>query len=360
MKKEWLTKTLAIGIILLFICTSITPSTAFDNIKKSSIPVSNGNILYVGGSGPGNYSKIQDAIDNASDGDTIFVYNGTYGGARVDKSINLIGEDKNNTILEGSIGFDADNVKVSGFKFFGLYTGIYISNNYNNIISGNIFVGCGIELWCAGNNIISDNEIWLNQYIGIKLSEDCFNNTIINNFITQCRHSSIYFEGLPHDNIISNNYIEYTMFGIYFSSLLFHCPYDNDIIENYINSCLRGIYLRNSYGGSISNNTFIKNSIGIELERSHPEIISRNYFIENSYCGLSISGHGFNKIIQNTFMNNTQNAFFNNCFYNVWESNYWGKPRMLPYPIFGFIFFFPWVNFDWHPAQEPYDTSSIS
>jgi len=30
------------------------------------------NILYVGGSGEGNYSSIQDAIDNASDGDTIF------------------------------------------------------------------------------------------------------------------------------------------------------------------------------------------------------------------------------------------------------------------------------------------------
>jgi hypothetical protein len=40
--------------------------------------ISIGNTLYVGGDGLGNYSNIQDAIDNAMDGDTVFVYNGTY------------------------------------------------------------------------------------------------------------------------------------------------------------------------------------------------------------------------------------------------------------------------------------------
>ena len=42
------------------------------------MPISNDNTLYVGGSGEGNYTKIQDAIDDASDGDIVFVYNGTY------------------------------------------------------------------------------------------------------------------------------------------------------------------------------------------------------------------------------------------------------------------------------------------
>ena len=37
-----------------------------------------GNILYVGGSGPGNYTKIQDALDNATEGDTVYVYSNTY------------------------------------------------------------------------------------------------------------------------------------------------------------------------------------------------------------------------------------------------------------------------------------------
>lgn len=37
-----------------------------------------GKTLYVGGDGPGNYTKIKDAIDDSSDGDTVFAYSGTY------------------------------------------------------------------------------------------------------------------------------------------------------------------------------------------------------------------------------------------------------------------------------------------
>ncbi len=69
-------KCLAIGIILLFVGVTIAPAIAQETEKP--LPTSRGNWLYVGGSGPGNYSKIQDAIDNAFDGDTIIVYSGTY------------------------------------------------------------------------------------------------------------------------------------------------------------------------------------------------------------------------------------------------------------------------------------------
>ncbi len=65
-------KILTIGVILLFVGTSSIPTMALKT--KNSQSSSTGNWLYVGGSGPGNYTKIQDAIDNASDGDTVFVY----------------------------------------------------------------------------------------------------------------------------------------------------------------------------------------------------------------------------------------------------------------------------------------------
>ncbi|HWR28033.1 MAG TPA: hypothetical protein VN377_06325, partial [Candidatus Thermoplasmatota archaeon] len=67
------------------------PSIAQDR-EKQSLPKSSGNWLYVGGSGSNNYTMIQDAIDNASDGDTVFVFNGMYVGyVIINKSINLIG-----------------------------------------------------------------------------------------------------------------------------------------------------------------------------------------------------------------------------------------------------------------------------
>ncbi|MEF8847999.1 MAG: hypothetical protein V5A68_02570 [Candidatus Thermoplasmatota archaeon] len=40
-------------------------------VAKNNTP--NDIILYVGGRGPGNYSTIQNAIDNANTGDTVFV-----------------------------------------------------------------------------------------------------------------------------------------------------------------------------------------------------------------------------------------------------------------------------------------------
>ena len=79
-----------LGIIALFICMSFTPSVAVYTVKKPSIPVSNGDTLYVGGTGEDNYTRIQKAIDNASDGDTVFVYDDSspyYEFVEVNKSI---------------------------------------------------------------------------------------------------------------------------------------------------------------------------------------------------------------------------------------------------------------------------------
>jgi pectin methylesterase-like acyl-CoA thioesterase len=92
-------KKLTIGIILLFILTAIIPSAA-QKIENAPVPTPGGKWLYVGGNGPGNYTKIQDAIDNASSGDTVFVYHGTYyEQLRIDIPIRLIGESKNDTII---------------------------------------------------------------------------------------------------------------------------------------------------------------------------------------------------------------------------------------------------------------------
>jgi len=83
-------KGLAIGFILLLIGISVIPITAQD-IENPSGQTSRENWLYFGGDGPGNYTKIQDAIDNTSDEDNIFVYNGKYyENVNVTKSINMI------------------------------------------------------------------------------------------------------------------------------------------------------------------------------------------------------------------------------------------------------------------------------
>jgi hypothetical protein len=49
------------------------------------------------------YQNITSAIQNASANDTIYVYNGTYyENVIIDKTLNLVGEDRSNTIINGS------------------------------------------------------------------------------------------------------------------------------------------------------------------------------------------------------------------------------------------------------------------
>ena len=88
-------KLVVCAVILLFFGVACSPNiTAVDNREKS-IQLTDGNTLYVGGSGPGNYSRIQYAINNASDGDTVFVFDDSspyFENLIIDVSINLIGE----------------------------------------------------------------------------------------------------------------------------------------------------------------------------------------------------------------------------------------------------------------------------
>lgn len=134
------------GIISLGIATIIVLSV-ISFIAKTRVSASPGTI-YVGGSGPGNYTSIQDAIDNASNGDAVFVFSGTYyENVVVDKSINLVGEDRNLTVIDGGgkdkvVNISADGVTISGFNIRNseggwLGDGIEIHSNYNTI-SGNI------------------------------------------------------------------------------------------------------------------------------------------------------------------------------------------------------------------------------
>jgi hypothetical protein len=99
-----------------------------------SIASVEGNTLYVGGNGPGNYSSIQLAVNDSSDGGTVFVYNGTYfEDIDIYKSINVIGQDKNTTFVnsndeleKGVFYIKADNVTIKGFTIQDGQAGIHI------------------------------------------------------------------------------------------------------------------------------------------------------------------------------------------------------------------------------------------
>jgi len=58
--------------------------------------------IIVNASGGGDYTHIQWAIDNASDGDVIFVEEGTYNeNVLIEKTITLLGQGRENTTIHG-------------------------------------------------------------------------------------------------------------------------------------------------------------------------------------------------------------------------------------------------------------------
>jgi len=210
-------KGLVLGIILLFVGAGVIPSmggTVVD--KKSNQPISNGNTLYVGGSGPNNYTTIQDAIDNATNGDTVFVYSGIYyENVVVDKSITLIGENRNTTIIDGSGINDVVHVSTN----YTYITQISMTNGTNGLCL-NYYSSCHQITNCIINNNnhgIWSHLSWENQITNCKIKNN--NNYGIclygssNNKITDCTISNndygiynmiSYENTIYHNNFINN------------------------------------------------------------------------------------------------------------------------------------------------------------
>jgi len=339
-------KVFAVTIILLFFSVSVIPSTGTTDVKQIVMPTTSGDTLYVGGNGTGNYSKIQDAIDNASDGDTVYVYDDSspyYENLILDKSISLIGEDRDSTIINGKndrdvikkvIDLTADGVTVSGFTIQKIendqnnVTSLIFIQSDSNVISGNIITGntwCGIDIFFSECNTISGNIIGEGLGDGIALA-DAINNNISGNIIKGCQ-MGINIEWYSNNNSIFGNTITDNTWGILTG---FHSI--NDIISlNNISYNFYGILAMNCLNYEIIKNNFIGNNWSALFVYSLPGI----FLFGIQYKTL--------RYIRSTIK---------------WDGNYWNKPRSLPKPILGQfppIGMMPWVQFDWHPAKEPYN-----
>ena len=159
----------------------------FDNIK---VAASGEDMITVDDSGGADYTHIQEAVNNARKGSTIRVYSGTYKEYVVlDKSLKLIGEDKNTTIIDGGgngkcVHVTADNVEIGGFGIKNGTYGFYLESSDGSIIDNNIISDNedGIHLSSSNNNVIRDNDI-VENYMGVSLYNSNSNLIYHNNFI---------------------------------------------------------------------------------------------------------------------------------------------------------------------------------
>ena len=170
MNKKALITRINILIVLVFLLSII--------VAEPPIATKEGATLYVDLDGSADYTSIQDAIDTANNGDTVYVYSGHYfENIVINKSIDLIGEDMDITIIDGSGKGDVvtiisqnNYVNLTGFTIQNsgderFDEGINIDSDYNSI-TGNIITDCNVGLslnFWAHNCIISENVIARNN-----------------------------------------------------------------------------------------------------------------------------------------------------------------------------------------------------
>jgi parallel beta-helix repeat protein len=196
--------------------------------------------------GPADFDNIQEAINYANSSDTIFVHIGTYyEHVVINKTITLIGEDTNSTIIDGSetgnvvhITKDASNVTVEGFTVRNSDThvssGIYVEHSMNNVIINNKVINNneGINLASSGGNVVCNNTISSNNDGAYLYSSN--NNMVSGNTISSSNYEgiSLYFSS---NNVLFGNTISSNPQGI---NLAVESQY-NIIYDNNFNNTIQ-------------------------------------------------------------------------------------------------------------------------
>src|SRR5271157_457463 len=225
------------------------------------------NVINVGPSA--NFQKIQDAINNATAGDTILVASGTYEeDITINKPITLIGEDENLTVI----------------------------NNINNdwviqVSQTNDVTVCNFTVKNIKPFIEDTGEIYI--------SSNCHNITVCNDTIENGVDGIIAFASSGDHfwgNIIANN----SGSGITFD-------YSND----------------NDFSGNIVSN----NVLGLSFTSADGTVVSDNTISNNSQWGVGLYFSDNNIFYHNNFINQSQvySPNSNNIWSNDSEGNYWSS-----------------------------------
>jgi len=239
---------------------------------------------------------IQDALNNSTSGQTIYIYKGIYNESLVitQDNLTIIGEDKYSTIINAN----------------GSEYALYIAYHGNNTISNLTFTNASVNgIYLYSESI---NHSWLTP-----------NNTIRNCIISNNIENGIYINPTGygcriHDTRILDCRITHNGNGIYFHPSGNHCSIGYSNAHNPISNC------------TIDNNS----GDGIRIYADYHHSFVSHVYVEN--CSISDNGYGIevvevldgwngnHSISNNRFLDNSHNAYdFYNSSLNVWYKNYW-------------------------------------
>jgi len=378
-------KIILFGIISLFLLQSTT--NAYGSEKKINTTTTTGKTLYVDDDADPswynetNFKIIQEAIDDASDNDAVFVYSGTYyeNNVIVDKKISLTGENKNTTIIDAQgkyrcIRIYADEVFFSGFTirnntydFDYWYNSLLeINKSSNVVIYDNIFINshrtekpiniCGMCILQSTNCILRSNQffdcnvlIYYLDYLDGFKSKLSYYIHDIDRSNTANGKPIVYIKNKNHVDVLSDagqvilvncsycRIADQAINNLTNTIQLFYSDY-NIIENNYINGSLQGFWTEYANYNTFRNNTFKNTSCSMWLSFS-----DYNIFTNNSFTMITIEQKSkFNIFNYNKFDSNTgKNSFsiqLDDSDWNIFSKNniyskgrtsvkVWGKCR---------------------------------
>lgn len=310
-------------------------------------------------------TTIKEALQQASNGDTIIVKPGVYKEAnlKIDKSITLIGEglptidgEKRGEII--TIG--ADNVTLDGFKIINvgvsyttdyasvrvvksegftiqnlelekLFFGIYLQKSQNGKVLNNkvrgeavteFNSGNAIHLWYCNNVKVRGNDVRnVRDGIYLEFSDEI---TIEDNFSKNNVRYGLHFM-FSNNNRVLNNTFETNGAGI---ALMFSKQMDvkNNVITKNWGTAAYGLLLKEVNDVTLSHNKFVENTVGITVEGSNRLTYRHNDFTSNGYA-IRVKGACYdNKIIDNNFLYNSFDVSYNGRINdNKFDTNFWSN-----------------------------------
>jgi len=250
---------------------------------------------------PDQYSTIQEAVNAANEGDSIFVRNGVYfEHVIVNKSVSLTGEDAAATIIDGNgtghvLHIFSDNVNVNGFTVQNsgslqvpqLDAGICLNGTIGCTVSGNRLLNnsfaaisliesnqnmitlnnltstgwAAVHMMSSSRNVVSGN-LATDKYGGVNGHVTSNYNNVTENIITNCSYG-MFYHASSYNRICRNNITATSVNGIWLQDLVnYNLIADNNLVNNTLAIRMQGP----NYNNTVSGNFITGARYGIMLE----------------------------------------------------------------------------------------------
>jgi len=311
------------------------------------------------------FRTIKSAVLAAKDGDIIFINKGVYaeGEILIKKSIALRGigypviDGRNKSqvirVEANAVALEGLDVRNAGYSSSYDWAAIKVVNSRDVIIRNNLLSNnsAGVYFQNTSYSEITGNEVRGNATDEMESGNaiHCWksnNLRIQNNTLTKHR-DGLYFEFVSASLIQNNTSFRNLRYGIHFMfsnddtyirntfrlngsgvAVMFskNLVMRSNLFEENWGSAAYGILLKEIQGGSVENNTFLRNTVGIYMEGTSKIIVSKNTFQSNGWGMRVQSSCEGNTITQNNYFGNTFDVGTNGTMQlNRFNANYWDK-----------------------------------